>query len=100
MTNDTPFVKPTEPIRHTSRMESRAAREATWIALQHDLAREQTLLGRLRALRTRTRASLVAIAALAPAVVMVVRLQAPLELAHAAASALVVAVAATLLAAL
>lgn len=100
MNDERRLLKPPEPLRHTSRMESRAAREASWQALQRDLERERRLAGRLRALRTRTRVALVAGAAIAPAVIMGLRHRAPLELAHAAMAALVVAVSAALLASL
>jgi hypothetical protein len=81
-------------------MESRAAREATWQALQRDLEQERGVTGRLRALRTPARVSLLALGAIAPAAIMALRHRAPLQLEHAAVTALIFAVCALLLAAL
>lgn len=94
------FEKPPEPLRHTSRMEGRAAREAGWLELQRQLERERGVVGRLRALRTRARVALVAVCALAPAAVMTLRHHATLELAHGVVAGLVVASAAVLLSSL
>jgi len=87
-------------------MEGRAAHEASWRQLQQELERERRWVGRLRGLRTRTRVSLVAGLALAPAVLMALRHGAWLELAHGpelahgAVAGLIVALTAALLSSL
>jgi len=89
---------PKSPERHTQDVPPEALREATWRALERDLERERSWVGRLRALPTSARVAAVAGAALAPMLVLALKHPEALDVTHAAMALLLVAATAVLLA--